>query len=220
MSEPDLGNSFDMGEHRPFLRDGKAYVTRRNGLSANKELPSSDGVFFSVKDWMQMDAFVMDTVRPILTTCREFDKAACCVTTRLDDDAPFINKGAKQNCIADAARVVAEKVERILLGVDEPLVFKGTRYCGLCNHPSRNAVLLTDPYKDNERNPQWSLELFYSELARAESMVLGYSNGTCPTISECASMICTGICMSNTEDGRRYVVYVSTIKCERNQHES
>ena len=174
MSEIDFGSSFDMCDYRPHLRDGKAYVTRHcNGIARNEQLSSSDGVFFSVEDWIRMDTLVCDTARSELVAYRELVNV--CVKQPLDD-SPFISKGAKQNCIADAARAVAEKVERIILGVDEPLVFNGTRYYGLCNHPNRNTASLTNPYKDNERDPQWSLELFNSEFARIEARLRCHSD--------------------------------------------
>ena len=36
--------------------------------------------------------------------------------------------------------------------------------------------MVTDPYKDNERNPAWSLGLFYRDLARIEDCLRGHSD--------------------------------------------
>ena len=50
---------------------------------------------------------------------------------------------------ASASRMVAEKVERLALGVDEDFNYGGGQVYGVCNYPNRLTKVFTNPWMDN-----------------------------------------------------------------------
>ena len=178
---------------RPYLRGGKPYIARKG-----KEVPlhSSDGALFDVGDWQQMDTEVENALKPLLPVCKEF--AACGLISNAgfsdtDDKVyragdigvplPFIHKWSDRHpsSIYMAAIEVAEMVERVVLGVDAPLVFEGIPLYGMCNHPRRAIQTITNPYmKNGEHNTAWSFDCFCNEIMEAKMSLFeqGYT-GAC-----------------------------------------
>ena len=74
---------------------------------------------------------------------------------------------------ASAARMVAEKVERLALGVDEEFRFGGGEVHGVCNYPYRLTKVFTNPWFINDsgliagRNPYWTPGILQREILEA-----------------------------------------------------
>lgn len=73
---------------------------------------------------------------------------------------------------ASASRMVAEKVERLALGVDEDFNYGGGQVYGVCNYPNRLTMMFTNPWMDNGygypvRNPYWKPGILQQEILHA-----------------------------------------------------
>ena len=73
---------------------------------------------------------------------------------------------------ASASRMVAEKVERLALGVDEDFNYGGGQVYGVCNYPDRLTKVFTNPWMKNEygykvRNPYWTPGVLQREILEA-----------------------------------------------------
>ena len=67
--------------------------------------------------------------------------------------------GLDTTAMQEAAFAIAEKVERLTIGLEETCYFGGGYIYGLTNHPDRMTATLTDPEDD-----AWTVELFCNEL--------------------------------------------------------
>lgn len=67
-----------------------------------------------------------------------------------------------------ASRMVAEKVEKLALGVDPEFKFGGGNVYGVCNYPYRVTKLFTNPWNaDRTRNTDWTPGILQKEILEA-----------------------------------------------------
>jgi len=162
-------------------------------------LDSDEGVFFELSDWRLMDSAVVCAARPRLdvsivfhdhknglflrhkpteSAYRDGDDvyplpfitSQCSFTQRQLLASRDLNVPIDISTIAQASQMVAERVERVVLGVHEPLVFDDIPLYGMCNHPNRITQVITNPWcSDGSRNPKWSKDVIYDEIGKTEA---------------------------------------------------
>ena len=186
-----LERTFDIESRRPYLKGGAAYIQRwirppGNLIAECKEipLPSNDGVFFTEHDWGKMDNAVTKNYQSIQEITRMLANnqqsenmwgTDGTVRLKLSKDKtytdgkdtyplPIIYESCKETGIAQTVQAMSTRIERTVLGVDEPPVYEGLPLYGLCNHPKR----ITKAFNEAD-DPAYSL---YHELDIAEATLL------------------------------------------------
>jgi len=162
---------------------------------------NNDDVFFTASEWHMMDDAVVTTVKPYLQTVKAFSDhkkklylkneskekvyrdgdevyplpftyKPCYFREREFQKARDTNYNPCIDTIKMASQLVAETVERLVLGVHEPFVFGDMPLYGMCNHPDRSTCVITNPYlKDGTRNPEWSKDVLFDEIGFMETVM-------------------------------------------------
>ena len=152
---------------RPYMIDGKAYtsfIQNVHGMLIAKDVlvNTPDNVYLTKDDWRVLDATVIHAARPELPVFSALVSAGCHESAKFDAaktimrdvyplpifDANFTLTARQLLACTDktqlnlveaeaAVKIVADKVERLLLGVDPVQEFYGLPLYGLCNHPNR-----------------------------------------------------------------------------------
>ena len=153
--------------------------------------PVGEVMHFTAEDWDLFDKAVLDVSSAVLNVFRTLEDLGCsersepsdtlfiergddkypplCVYHRCSFDNRFVTAARARgesldpSCVCACTTAVAEKVEKLLLGVDPMTDYVGYPLYGLCNHPNRLMFSIPKPNSPDE---------LQDALSKAKTMLL------------------------------------------------